>query len=181
MTHLFPLSRGVGCCVTGLGADSRVLVQRARYEAAEFRFKFGYDMPVDVLTRRLADVAQVSTQQAFQRPLGVATIVLGMDAERGPQLYKTDPAGYYVGCKATAAGAKEDDAHNWLEKKLKKGQELDEKAAIQLALGCLQSVLAQELKKTELEVAVVSAGRPAFHRMSDDEVDAHLNEIAEHD
>ena len=76
--------------MTGLSADARVLVQRARYEAAEFRFKYGYDMPADVLTRRLADLAQVSTQQAFQRPMGVATIILGMDQEKGPQLYKAD-------------------------------------------------------------------------------------------
>jgi len=139
-------------------------------------------MPADVLTRRLADLAQVSTQQAFQRPLGVATMVVGIDAEKGPQLYKTDPAGYFVGCRAAAAGAKEDDAHNWLEKKLKKGSaELDEKATIQLALACLQSVLAQELKKGEVEVGLVTRQRQQFHRLGEDAIDAHLNEIAEHD
>lgn len=107
--------------------------------------------------------------------------MLGLDAERGPQLYKTDPAGYYVGMKAAAAGAKEDDAHNWLEKKLKKGAELDEQGALQLALGCLQSVLAQELKKTEVEVGVCSTKRAAFHRLSEEQIDALLNELAEHD
>lgn len=32
-------------------ADARTLVQQARNEAAEFRFKYGYEMPVDVLAR----------------------------------------------------------------------------------------------------------------------------------
>nr|XP_018679348.1 PREDICTED: proteasome subunit alpha type-6-like [Musa acuminata subsp. malaccensis] len=30
-------------------ADARSLVQQARNEAAEFRFKWGYEMPIDVL------------------------------------------------------------------------------------------------------------------------------------
>ena len=31
------------------------------------------------------------------RPLGVISILAGIDDERGPLLYKTDPAGYFVG------------------------------------------------------------------------------------
>jgi hypothetical protein len=43
-------------------ADSKSTVQRARSEAAQFRFKFGYNMPVDYLAKVLADQAQVYTQ-----------------------------------------------------------------------------------------------------------------------
>lgn len=110
-------------------------------------------------------------------------MVFGMDGEKGAQLFKVDPAGYFVGCKAAAAGAKEEDASQWLEKKLKKGGggALDVKATVQLALGCLQSVLAQELHPHEIEVAAVSAARPHFHRLSNEAVEAHLNEMAEHE
>ena len=38
------------------------MVVKARSEAAEFRFKYGYEMPVDYLARVLADQAQVYTQ-----------------------------------------------------------------------------------------------------------------------
>lgn len=37
-------------------------MQKARSEAAEVCFKFGYDMPVDYLAKVLADHAQVYTQ-----------------------------------------------------------------------------------------------------------------------
>lgn len=47
-------------------------------------------------------------------------IVIGVDEERGPQVYKCDPAGYYCGFKATAAGVKQTEATSFLEKKVKK-------------------------------------------------------------
>ena len=35
------------------------------------------------------------------RPLAVVPILAGIDEEAGPQLFKVDPAGYYVGYKVT--------------------------------------------------------------------------------
>ncbi len=37
-------------------------MQQARQQAADFRFKFGYEVPVDYLAKVLADKAQVYTQ-----------------------------------------------------------------------------------------------------------------------
>ncbi|CAI9278993.1 unnamed protein product [Lactuca saligna] len=43
----------------------------ARNEAAEFRCKYGYEMPIYVLARWITDKSQVYTQHAYIRPLGV--------------------------------------------------------------------------------------------------------------
>lgn len=47
-------------------------------------------------------------------------IVIGVDPEYGPQCFKLDPAGYFVGFHATASGQKQQEAMNHLEKKWKK-------------------------------------------------------------
>lgn len=46
-------------------------VNIARDEAAQWRYEYGYNIPADVLSMRVAAVNQVHTQQAAMRPLGV--------------------------------------------------------------------------------------------------------------
>ena len=49
--------------MTGAIADARASVDRARGEAAEFRYKFGYEMPCDALAKRISNINQVYTQR----------------------------------------------------------------------------------------------------------------------
>lgn len=67
VSHVFKLSPSVGCVMTGSIADARASVDRARGEAAEFRYKFGYEMPCDVLAKRLANINQVYTQRVSRQ------------------------------------------------------------------------------------------------------------------
>lgn len=107
---------------------------------------------------------------------------MGMDDERGPQLYKCDPAGYYIGYRGCAAGAKEQEAINYLEKKLKEEEKkLSYDETVQLALATLQSVVAADLKPSDVEVAVVSKDNPCFRILSDDQVEQQLTAMSEKD
>ncbi|PPD97415.1 hypothetical protein GOBAR_DD05565 [Gossypium barbadense] len=181
VTHLFPITKFLGLLATGMTADARTLVQQARNEAAEFRFRYGYEMPVDVLSKWIADKSQVYTQHAYMRPLGVVAMVLGIDEEKGPQLYKCDPAGHFYGHKATSAGSKEQEAINFLEKKMKNDPAFTYEETVQTAISALQSVLQEDFKATEIEVGVVKADNPAFRVLSTEEIDEHLTAISERD
>lgn len=125
------------------------------------------------------------------RPLGVAQILISVDGEYGPQLYKCDPAGYYVGYKATAAGPKQQEVLNHMEKKLKNKDCADGswEDVVELGISALSTVMSVDFKKTELEVGVVGAPKEnakegaesSFRVLSEEEIDERLQAIAEKD
>lgn len=121
------------------------------------------------------------------RMLGCATMLIGIDEELGPQLFKVDPAGQFAGYVATCAGQKEQEAVTFLEKKLKKGDgravaTVSYADTVQMAVNALQTVLAADFKASEIEVGVVGKhGSRKFQLLSVAEVEDILNQIAERD
>lgn len=62
-------------------------------------------------------------------------ILIAYDQERGPLVYKTDPAGYFCSYRAISVGSKQIEANTYLEKKLKKKQDYTLEEAIQVNLN----------------------------------------------
>ena len=237
VTHIFPITQQIGCIMTGRTADARSQVQRARSEAAEFKYKYGYDIPPAQLAKRMANINQVYTQRAAMRPLGISMILIGIDEDEniGPQIFKIDPAGYFTGFRATASGTKQTEATNFLEKQFKKSnnpstapaaapgtasvsegatsasasaaassapdaaameaeeisRSLSRDAVLELAVQTLSTVLAQDLKPSEIEVGIISSvpfgdkykgehvGR--FKTLGDEDINAILEALANRD
>lgn len=181
ITHLHKITKNIGAVTCGLSPDSRALVYRAREEAAKYQDTNGYMVPVSYLSRQIANLSQVYTQHAYMRLFGVVMMFVAIDDEAGPQLYKVDPSGWFMGYKAAAAGAKEQEGSNALEKIIKKELDLTEKETIQQSIMCLQDVLQMDLKSKDLEVGIVTVARPEFTVLTNEQVDDHLTAIAERD
>lgn len=180
-TQLYPLTESTGCVMTGKLADSKSQVFRARHEACQFKYKCGYDMPINALCKRVADISQAYTQTAEMRPMGCSMILIGYDIEVGPCLYKTDPAGYFCGYRAVSVGPKQIEANAFLEKRLRKNQELEHDEVIKLAISCLSTVLGIDFKPIEIEIGVVSEDEPKFRALTQTEIDRYLIAIADED
>lgn len=179
VTHLFAITDKVGCCVTGAMADCKSFVQRARYEAGKWGFDHGYSCPVSVLAKRMADLAQVNTQTASMRPLAVIAILIGVDDEKGPTVYKVDCAGHYLPFFASAAGPKEQEAMNFLEKRAADMKTMNASQVVRTAITCLGHVLGSDFRGNEIEVAQVVTKKGAFAVLTEEEIESHLNAIAD--
>ncbi len=84
--------------------------------------------------------------------------------------------------QATSAGAKDQEAENYLEKRFKNDPNYSFDEAVQTAISALQNVLSEDLKATEIQVGVVSASQGgAFRTLTTDEIEEHLIAISERD
>ena len=71
-------------------------------------------------------------------------ILVGYDDENGPQVYKTDPAGYYCGYKATAAGVKQLEANGFLEKRIKKKADFTFAETVEVMLKLMRVLISMK-------------------------------------
>ncbi|KAH7821749.1 putative Proteasome subunit alpha type-6-A [Monocercomonoides exilis] len=159
--HIYNVTPHIGALFTGMQADSRMLLFKARQKAAKFQFKNGIEIPVDYLAKLMAGETQFFTQHAYGRAFGCSITFFGIDDEAGPLIYKVEPSGHFAGYYATSSGVKELETTNFLEKKLKlpdRSSKLTKKELIRLALSAMQGSINRELQGTDLEIAI--AERP---------------------
>lgn len=181
VTKVFNITDEVGAVVVGYVADGHSIIQRTRQEAAEFQYKNGYPMPASIMAKRLADLAQVNTQHAGRRTMATDILIASVDDEMGPQLYKVEPSGHYLGYKAIASGPKMDNANNHLKKAVADKPKMSLDEAIQTAIMTLQQTIESDFKQSEIEVAIVAEQGAPFTRLTEEEIEGHLTAIAERD
>ena len=161
--------------------DSRNLLVRMRQFAGDYYSDYGYEIPVHILADKVAEFEQLYTQQAYMRPLCCISIIFSIDDERGPQIFKVDPAGHYVGYKATAAGEKEQGVTNQLEREIKKKSELKRDECMRVAVKALQNTLSMEFRNTDIEIGIVTVEDPHVHFLTPEEIQVELNKVGETD
>lgn len=164
---IFQLDEHIGAAIAGLSSDARVLINQARVFCQSNRLLYDEAVDIEVLTRRIGDLAQVYTQHAGVRPFGVSMILAGVDGAGG-KILTTDPTGSYRGYKATAIGRKSEEANKMLEERYSEGMPLDD--AIKLAVDAVKEASDGEVTSKVVKVAVIPTDTKTFRRLSDEEV-----------
>lgn len=100
--RLQTVGKHAGMAITGLVADGRQLVNRARSEASSFTEIYAYAIPPEVLCDRLSQYVHYFTLHGSLRPFGSACIIASYDEElKSHQLHMVEPSGLsyrYFGC-----------------------------------------------------------------------------------
>ncbi|XP_060600767.1 proteasome subunit alpha type-5-like [Ruditapes philippinarum] len=168
----------IGCAMSGLIADSRTLVDRARVEAQNHWFTYNEKMSVESVTQAVSNLALAfgdddSEQAVMSRPFGVALLFAGIDKD-GPQLYHMDPSGTFIKYEAKAIGSGSEGAQQALQDVYHKSMTLKE--ACKSALTILKQVMEEKLNSTNVEMSTVTPEKK-FHVFSKQELEEVIKDI----
>ena len=168
VVKMFQIDDHIGAVGAGYIPDARIQVDNARVIAQSNRLV--YDEPVDIETvaKRIADLNQQYTQYAGVRPFGVSLIISGVDENRGPVVFLTDPTGAYLGFDAIAIGAGSDQVNEYLEKSYNPGISLEQ--GVTLAIECIYLVSEDKQGVFHIKTAVVDAKTKKMRRLTEDEI-----------
>jgi len=149
---LFQVDDHIGATISGFVSDGRILIERARIRAQQYRVT--YDEPIDILelVRGICDMKQWFTQVGGARPFGVSILFGGIDDGTG-KLFATEPSGIFFQYKAVAVGEGEVDVNAMLSKEYKDDIGLQE--GIKLAVRALKKVLGKDFDVERLSAAYI--------------------------
>lgn len=170
---IFQIDEHIGCATSGLVADARVLVDRARIEAQINRLYYDEKISVESLVKRICDFKQTYTQYGGVRPFGTALLVAGVD-DADIHLFETDPSGALMAYRAGAIGEGRNNALTLFESKYKDGMDMDN--AVTLSVEALSQSTEEELTSKTVEVGVVKRDEN-FRKLPPDDVQKYLNNI----
>ncbi|XP_038647005.1 proteasome subunit alpha type-5-like [Scyliorhinus canicula] len=167
------------CCVmSGLIADAKTLIDKARVETQNHWFTYNENMTMENVTQAVSKLALQFGEEdadpgAMSRPFGVALLFGGID-EKGPQMYHMDPSGTFVQCDARAIGSASEGAQSSLQEVYRKSMTLEE--AKNAALTILKQVMEEKLNATNIELATMEPSK-VFHMYTKEELEEEIKKL----
>lgn len=173
------VDKHIGCVTSGLMADARTLLERARVESQNHWFVYNEPMPVESCVQAVSKLAiqfgdSDSDGPAMSRPFGVAMLFAGADENR-VQLWHMDPSGTYTEYSAKAIGSGSEGAQQNLEDKYVPDQ-MSLAEATTLAMTTLKQVMEEKLNATNVEVMTIVPGG-TFQMMTKDKLDEEIEKL----
>lgn len=173
---IFQIDDHIGVATSGLVADARALVDRARVEAQINMVSYDEPIGVEVIAKKICDHKQTYTQYGGVRPYGTALLIAGVDDSR-PRLFESDPSGALLEYKATAIGAGRNAFMEIFESDYKEDMDID--AAIMLGMKALYTSTEGKLDAATLELGIVTLENRQFRKLSREEVSGFVSRISE--
>ncbi len=172
---IYKIDEHICAATSGLVADARVLIDRARLEAQINRLTYDEPISIKELAKKICDFKQQFTQFGGVRPFGVSLLIAGVDKE--PKLFETDPSGALLEYKATAIGAGRNTVMEFFEKEYR--DDIGFEDAIILGLVAMGKAIESELSVEGIEMGVVRVEDRKFRLLEDEEKEKYIDKANE--
>lgn len=173
---IFQIDDHIGAATSGLVADARALIDRARVEAQVNRVSYDEPIGVEVLSKKICDHKQTFTQYGGTRPYGTSLLIAGVE-DSAARLFETDPSGALLEYKATAIGAGRAHVIETFEADYNEDLSLED--AIFLGVEALYKAADGKFKPETLEIGVITVAEKDFRKLSTEEVKVYADKIYE--
>ncbi len=115
--RIHSIDRHVGMAMSGLTADGRQLVNRAREECSSYKKNYGGTIPPRMLADRMSQYVHYYTLYGSIRPFGASIILAGFDQDKSePWLNLVEPNGVSFRFRGCAIGKGSQVAQTEIEK-----------------------------------------------------------------
>lgn len=171
---IFQLDDHMGAATSGLVADARALIDRARVEAQINKVSYDEPIGVEVLAKKICDFKQTYTQYGGVRPFGTALLIAGVEDSQA-RLFETDPSGALLEYNATGIGAGRAEVMEVFEEKYHKDIKLVE--AINLGLEALHNTTEGRFDAATIEVGLVQLETKLFKKLTPEEVATYVQVV----
>lgn len=146
------IDKHILCVSAGISSDARVLIDKARLSAQQYRITYDSEPSTESIVRDVADAEQQFTQYGGARPFAVSMMFAGINGE--PVLYVTDVTGNYLKYKANAIGENDVKAKELLRKKYKEG--MTAKEGLKMILDIFKEMQGEEFDIERFDAGILS-------------------------
>lgn len=163
---------GIGAVTAGYTPDGRRLVDQVRLITQQEQLRYDDLAPVNVVSQKIADHLQDSTQVGGRRPYGASLIIAGVD-ETGPRIFEIEPGGTPTEFRAVAEGQNRVNIMDYLESEY--DESISTEDAISLASDALNEFSEGGITSDTLDVAIVTEDEP-FNQLTNEELEEYCEE-----
>jgi proteasome alpha subunit len=164
---IFQIDTHIGAATSGLVADARVLIDRARVESQINRLVYDEPIGPEALAKKICDFKQQYTQYGGVRPFGTALLIIGAEEDR-TRLFETDPSGALLEYKATGIGAGRAAVMEVFEEKYREDLSMDE--AVLLGLEALYKAAEGKVEAATTEIGIIKLIDKKFYKLAEKDV-----------